>query len=891
MTLNPGTKLGAYQIQSAIGAGGMGEVYRATDTRLNRTVAIKVLPGHLSESPEAKERFDREARAISALNHARICTLYDVGHQDGTDFLIMEFLEGESLADRLRKGALPLKETLKIGIDVCEALEAAHRNGIVHRDLKPGNIMLTPGGAKLMDFGLAKPLGVAAASSRAGSAPSFTAVATATGSSPISPLTSAGTIVGTIQYMSPEQIEGKEADARSDIFALGSVLYEMASGRRPFEGKSQISLASAILEKDPDPISTIKPMTPPAFEYTVDTCLQKNPDDRFQTAHDVKLQLQWIVTSSSSTGMKAMPSSAPAKRGHLGWIVAAVVALVAIGLAAFSLTRPAPWSQVTRTMINPPDKAVLNLSGDAAGPPVLSPDGKMLAFTATKQDGSTAIWVRPLDSLEAQPLQGSESAVFPFWSPDSRALGFFADGKLKTIDLNGNSPQVIADAPFGRGGSWGPDGVILFSPGTLSPLLRVNATGGTPVQVTKIDTSQHSSHRWPFFLADGKHFLYLAINHEPSKWNNDMVYFASLDGKENKPLFHSLSNAVYAGGYLLFARSNKLVAQPFDPGNGALSGEAVAIATGVLSDLTTWHMDVSAFNDKLLVMGSGGAANWQLLWMDRDGKQITTIAENLPNLQRSTLSPQGDRVALEIDDGQADIWVLDLARGVRTRLTFGPIANQSPVWSPDGKWIAYVADSGGHAALSRKPADGSGPEEQLYAEDQLVFINQWTRDGKYLIYARGPIGAEDLWALPLEGERKPFLLVKHGVEGQVSPDGRWLAYVSTESGVSEVYVSAFRGPGKWQVSTHGGVWTMWSSDGKQLYYMEPKLSLYSVPVAESGGALQFGSSQLLISSWSSPQFFFDVAPDGKKILLDRISQQVGQSVTVVTNYGAELKKK
>ena len=314
MTLNLGTKLGAYQIQSAIGAGGMGEVYRAVDMRLNRTVAIKVLPGHLSESPEAKERFDREARAISALNHARICTLYDVGHQDGVDFLIMEFLEGESLADRLRKGALPVKETLKIGIDVCEALEAAHRHGIVHRDLKPGNIMLTPGGAKLMDFGLAKPLGVAAASSRAGSAPSFTAVATALGSSPISPLTSAGTIVGTIQYMSPEQIEGKEADARSDIFALGSVLYEMAAGKRPFEGKSQISLASAILEKDPEPISTIKPMTPPAFDYTVNTCLQKNPDDRFQTAHDVKLQLQWIVTSSSSTGMKAMPATAPAKR-------------------------------------------------------------------------------------------------------------------------------------------------------------------------------------------------------------------------------------------------------------------------------------------------------------------------------------------------------------------------------------------------------------------------------------------------------------------------------------------------------------------------------------------------------------------------------------------------
>jgi Tol biopolymer transport system component len=889
MTLQSGTKLGAYQIQAAIGAGGMGEVYRAIDTRLNRNVAIKVLPAHLCESCEAKERFEREARAISALNHPRICTLYDIGHQDGTDFLVMEFLEGESLADRLKKGALPLKETLKIGSDICDALEAAHRQGIIHRDLKPANVMLTPGGAKLMDFGLAKPLGVAAASSRAGSAPSFTAVATATGSSPISPLTSAGTVVGTIQYMSPEQIEGKDADARSDIFALGAVLYEMASGKRPFEGRSQISLASAILEKDPDPITSIKPMTPPALEYAINICLQKHPDDRFQTAHDVKLQLQWIATSSS-TGIKAMPASAPPKRSPLGWIVAAVIALVVFGTAAALLMRPAPWRQVTRTMINPPEKAVLNLSGDAAGPPVLSPDGTMLAFTATKSDGVTAIWVRPMNSLEAQPLRGSENAVFPFWSPDSRSLGFFADGKLKTIDLNGSSAQIVADAPFGRGGAWGADGVILFSPGTVNALLRVNATGGTPEQVTKIDPSQHTSHRWPFFLPDGKHFLYFAINHTPSKWNNDMLYFASLDGKENRPLFHSLSNAIYADGFLLFARNDQLMAQPFDPGNGKLSGEAVTIAKGVLNDLTTWHLDASAFSDKLLVLGSGGAANWQLLWVDRDSKQITTIAENLPNLQRSMLSPQGDRIALEIDDGQSDIWVLDLARGVRTRLTFGPISNEAPAWSPDGKWIAYVSDSGGHAVLARKPADGSGPEEQLYAEDQLVFIAQWSPDGKYLIYNRGPIGAEDLWALPLEGERKPWKLVPHATEGRVSPDGRWLAYVSTESGASEVYVSAFHGQGKWQVSTHGGVWAVWSKDGKQLYYMDPRLSLYSVPVTEAGGALQFGTPQVIVSSWSTPQFFFDVSPDGKRILLDRISQQTSQSMTVITNYGAELKK-
>ncbi|MFZ0792655.1 MAG: hypothetical protein WAM65_02725, partial [Candidatus Korobacteraceae bacterium] len=462
---------------------------------------------------------------------------------------------------------------------------------------------------------------------------------------------------------------------------------------------------------------------------------------------------------------------------------------------------------------------------------------------------------------------------------------------LKTIDVNGSAPQVIADAPFGRGGTWGPGGVILFSPATLNPLVRVNATGGTPVPVTKVDTAQHSSHRWPYFLPDGKHFLYLAINHDPSKWANDTVYYASLDGKENRPLLHSLSNAVYAGGFLLFARNDQLMAQPFDPASGKLSGEPANIAKGVMNDLTTWHMDVSAFSDKLLVLGNGGSGSWQLVWVDRVGKQISTIADNLTNLQRAVLSPQDDRVALEIDNGQSDIWVLDLARGVRTRLTFGPIANEWPVWSPDGKWIAYTSDRNGHANLSRKRADGSGTEELLYSEDQLASPNNWSRDGKYLIYSRGPQGSEDIWALPLDGDRKPWLLVPHAANGYLSPDGHWLSYVSNESGASEIYVAAFRGPGKWQVSANGGVYAMWSGDGKELYYMDPRLNLFAVPVKEVQGALQFGSPQMLVTNWSSPFFFFDASHDGKKILLNRIVQQVSQSVTVVTNFAAGLRRK
>lgn len=900
MVLTSGTKLGAYEIQSPLGAGGMGEVYRAKDTRLERTVAIKVLPNHLSANPDAKERFDREARAISSLNHPRICTLYDVGHQDGIDFLVMEYLEGESLAERLKKGALSLKESLKVGIEVCEALEVAHRQGIVHRDLKPANIMLTQSGAKLMDFGLAKPLAMATAGPGSGAPPSFTAVAvTAAGPSPLSPLTTAGTIVGTVQYMSPEQIEGKEAGARSDIFALGAVLYEMVAGKRPFEGKSQISLASSILEKDPEPISALKPSAPPAFEHAVTTCLQKDPEERFQTAHDVKLQLQWIATSSSSGAMAALPvsvaTSTSRKRERLGWIIAFVVAL-ALGLLAGNFAdRSVPTARVTRTLMNPPENTTLNLTGDSAGPPVLSPDGSSVAFTATKPDGSTAIWVRPMDSLDARVVPGTENAIFPFWSPDSRSLGFFADGKLKTVDLDGNSAQVLADAPFGRGGAWGAGGVIVFSAGTQTPLTRVSVSGGTPVVATTVDRDKHTSHRWPFFLPDGKHFLYLAIHHEPSKSANNTLYYASLDGRENRALFSCQSNAVYAGGFLLFARGDQLMAQSFDPVSATLSGEPVSIAKGVMNDVTTWHMDASAFGDGLLLVGNGGSGDWQLVWVDRSGKQISVAADKLTNLQTASISPQGDRIVLQLDSGQSDIWVIDVARGVRTRLTFGPL-NAFPVWSPDGKWIAYNSDRNGHANIYRKPSDGSGPEEFLLSDEQIIVPTDWTRDGKYLICDRGPAGGSEIWAVPLEEERKPLVVVAHAPNsfatmGHVSPNGHWLTYSSSESGAPEVYVAGFHAPGKWQVSATGGVQSKWSSDGKELYYMDSRFNLLSVSVKEVDGALQFGSPQQLVSNWSAPQVFYDVTPDGKRILFNRVSQHVSQSVTVVTNFTAGLKKK
>jgi serine/threonine protein kinase/Tol biopolymer transport system component len=891
MALTSGTKLGPYEIQSPLGAGGMGEVYRARDTRLDRTVAVKVLASHLSSSPELKQRMEREGRAISSLNHPHICQLYDIGSQNGTDYLVMEFLEGETLAERLRKGAIPLAEVFKIGIAVAEALAVAHRSGIVHRDLKPGNIMLTAGGAKLMDFGLAKPLGLPAASG-SGSAPSFTAAATMSGPSPLSPLTTAGSIIGTIQYMSPEQIEGKEADARSDIFAFGAVLYEMAAGKRPFAGKSQISLASSILESEPEPVSVLKPNTPAAFQHVVTTCLQKNPDERYQSAQDIKLELQWIAADRTSPAVAATATAVPRTRERVGWVAALVAAIALTAAAAIFFYHTAQSEHSIRTVINPPEKTTFNLTGDSAGPPVTSSDGTFIAFAATRTDGRTALWVRPTNTVEARELPGTEAATFPFWSPDDRSLGFFADGKLKTVELEGGSTQIVCEAPLGRGGAWGPGGVILFSPAPTAPIMRVSASGGTPVPVTKLDAALHTSHRWPFFLPDGKHFLYVALHHDASKSGNNSLYYASLDGRENRLLFRSQTNAVYASGFLLFGRGDQLMAQPFNASSGTVSGEPQNVAKGVMNDASTWHMDASASNDGLLVFGSGASGDLELVWMDRGGK-ISTIAGKLPDLQSAVLSPQGDRVALQMNAGQTDIWVLDLTRGVRTRITFGPVGNVSPIWSPDGKWIAYSSAQNGHFAICRKPSDGSGAEECLLTVEQEPELDDWSRDGKYLLYSLSVPGGplRQISALPLEGERKPSVVVDRGAFGKLSPDGRWLAYQSAESGTFEVYVMPFGGgQGKWQVSANGGGRPQWSKDGKQLYYMDLTYSLFAVPVTDATGSLQFGVAEKLITNWSAPQVFYDVSPDGKKFLLDRVAQQVSQSVTVITDFTAGLKK-
>jgi len=905
MALTSGTKLGPYEIQSPLGAGGMGEVYRALDTRLGRDVAIKVLSPHLSSDPELKTRFEREARAISALQHPHICTLYDVGHQDGVDYLVMEFLEGETLQRRLLRGALPLKEALEYGIEIAEALDRAHRAGIVHRDLKPGNIMLTKSGAKLLDFGLAKPVATMAMAGGVGSlTPSTPTMSVAALTAQSAPLTQRGTVVGTFQYIAPEVLQGRDADARSDVFALGAVLYEMLTGRRAFEGKSQLSVMTAILEKEPEPIAAIQPLTPPVLEHTIRRAIEKDPDRRWQSCTDVAGELRWISEADLS---RASVVAVIGRRPWRPWAASFAVAAIALGagIAIGIFSHPQPQQASIHTVILPPEKTTLALIGDFAGPPVISPDGAYVAFTASDPDGHSNLWLRPMNASDAHPLAGTQGAIFPFWSPDSRTLGFFADGKLKTTDLNGRAPVAVADAPAPRGGSWSSAGDILFEPDANAALLRVSASGGPVEAVTHLDSAVHTSHRWPFFLPDGKHFLYLAISHDPTKASNDAVFYASLDGRENRKLLPSLSNAIYANGYLLFARDTQLLAQAFDPATGKLGRTPQRVADGVANDPNTWHMDASAsWSADLLLLGSGGNANLDLIWVDRDGKQLGVVAEKITNLQAARVSPQGDRVALQIDTGVNDIWVLDVTRKVRTRLTFGePGFNGDPVWAPDGKSLVYDAIAFGSLSdIYRINTDGSGPRQLLLKGEHYIVPVDWSRDGRYLLYAQyaSATGSsnEEIWALPLSGGGKPFLVVKTGFtqsprHHSLSPNGRWLAYTSTESGQPEVFVVPFGGgQGKWQISQNGGGTPFWSSDGKELFYVPNVLgaAVNALPVSESGNTLRFGPPHTLFNESNVQHSVFDVAPGGKKFLDARVIQQTSQPITVISNWSAELKK-
>jgi eukaryotic-like serine/threonine-protein kinase len=882
MALISGTKLGPYEIIAPLGAGGMGEVYRARDARLERDVAVKILPLHLSSDPDSRARFEREARSISALSHPHICHLYDIGSQDGTDYLVMELLEGQTLAQRLERGPLPVKQVLERGIEIAEALEKAHKKGIVHRDLKPGNIMLTKSGAKLLDFGLAKPTG------------GMAALTSASVNTMSKPLTAEGRIVGTYQYMAPEQVQGKDTDSRTDVFAFGAVLYEMVSGKRAFAGKSQITVLSAILESEPEPLSASQPLTPAALDHVIQRALAKDPEERWQSAADVKAELKWIAEGGSQPGVAASGRAGGTPWARLAWPLTAMLLLVVIcgGVVWWVGVRQSPRAMYFNSSLSSP-------ANDIA----LSPDGRLLAVVAySDQANKYVIWTHEIGGRSAAVVPGTEDASHPFWSPDGRSIGFFAQGKLKKVDgFSGRSPQALCDASNGRGGAWNRDGVILFSPEVFGGLYRISSGGGAPIQVTTPDASRfETSHRWPVFLPDGKHFLYLAANFS-GQFDKNVILLGSLDSPEKRTIVSSDSNPAFAEpGYLLYRRDNALVAQRFDPQKFSLSGEPRTISDGVQYFPQTDLALFSVAGNRALVFQTGkGAAKSQLIWFDRSGKQLGTVGQ--PGfLADPRLSPDGRRVAFQQTDSDGrhvDIWIRDLANDAIARLTFGPGLDELPVWSPEAKRIAYAANHNLNYGLYQKNADGSGSEQEM-AKSSGAYRQgfwDWSCDGQYLlVWENG-----ELWYLSRSDlQLKPLFQGNWIVRNaQFSPDGKWIAYSSNETGSWEIYVSPFPAVNsKWQVSRGSGEEPRWRRDGKELFYLSAEgrmmaVSVKTSPNFESGTPLALFQAHLRQSISANDLVSYDVSADGLRFLINaKVDEPNAASLAVVLNWASEMEK-
>jgi serine/threonine protein kinase len=899
MALTSGTKLGPYEILAPLGAGGMGEVYRAKDTRLDRAVAIKVLPSHLSSDPELKQRMEREAKAISALQHANICTLHDIGSQDGTNFLVMEYLEGQTLAERLEKGALPLDQVLKISTEIANALEKAHQQGIIHRDLKPANIMLTKAGSKLMDFGLAKPEMSVATRAIGPLTPSTPTMNLASLTSAASPLTQKGSIVGTFQYVAPELLQGAEADARSDLFSFGCVLYEMITGRRAFEGKSQLSVFSAILEKDPEPINASQPLAPPMLDRVVRACLAKDPADRFQSAHDLAMDLRWVVESTQADSVST-ESAKLSTRFNTAWLAALLFSFIVAGFAGYRWAKSSEDQVSLHAEIPAPAQFLLDTTGDAGGMPVLSPQGDKLAFVA--HSGETKLlWVRSLSSDTAQQLDGTQGAMHPFWSPDGRYIGFFAGNKLMKIAATGGPVAALADAPNPRGGSWGANDVIVFAPDFLGTLAKISAQGGTAEPSTVIDKTKHDTQRWPWFLPDGKHFIFLSTSHTGGEPKQNGIFFGSVASTEIHFVAATDSAAQYASGYLLYRANTALVAQPFDPQKGVLSGSATPLVNNLRDDVGVWRSIFAVSQNGLMVyqVGNAASAKSHLVWFDRAGNVLADFDPGESTIIDVRLSPDNKRVVFGSGTG---IWTLDLERKTKTRVTFDQQVVQEPFWSPDGKTIMFsarMARGGGNVEIRSKEADGSGSEKTLIAEQNNYHYPGWSPDGKYLTYLWGD-GEKmvSLWMVSLTGGAKPVAIVQppspqsNIYSYRISPDSHWLAYVSDESGQQDIYITSFpEGKGKWKVSANGGAYPAWSRSGKELFWESITNDFFVCPIAVKGSEIDVGTPQHLLHT-SSPGLgiSFDVSSDGKRLLVNRSEEEAQAPLQLVTNWPAELKK-
>ncbi|MEO8502510.1 MAG: protein kinase [Acidobacteriota bacterium] len=891
MNLVAGARLGPYEILSPLGAGGMGEVYKARDSRLDRLVAVKVLSGHLTASAEIRQRFEREARTISSLSHPNICTLYDVGREGEIDFLVMELLDGQSLAQRLQIGPLAMEEVLRLGVQIADALEKAHASGVVHRDLKPGNVMLTERGVKLLDFGLAKLHEPAAPTS---SATELRQLPTALGTGP---LTTEGTLLGTFQYMAPEQLEGREADAASDIFALGAVLYEMATGRPAFSGKSQASLIGAIMSASPPAVSGLAPLSTPAFDRVVATCLAKDPRDRWQTAHDVRLQLAWIAEGGSLLGVPAPVASRRRNRERLAWAVAAGLALASIALAVGFLRRAPASPRVVRFDIAQPAQLA------AMGAPKISPDGSAVAFCGTDKQARTELWVRPLDTLAAHPLAGTEGVtclVRPFWSPDSSFLAYFVNSKLMKIAVAGGPPQKVADTSVAGGdGSWSEQGVILFDGSVDDPIRRVEAGGGVARIEQAVGKDDHKFEvGWPQFLPGGKRYLYVVSS---GSADEDGVWLATLDGGVPRRLVDGLSRVEFAPpDSLLFVREATVVAQRFDADAGKLIGDPVPVAEGVGVD-NIGQADFSASRNGSLAYRAGAAQADRLLWVDTKGAKLQSDVE-LGSGHNPALSPDGRWLAVDrVEGGNQDIWLRDLKRGVGSRFTTDPKTESAPLFMPDGKSVLFSRETTApdYAIIVRSL---DSPTERVLVPpcDTAVAI-ALTPDGTKLLYGvrrKAEAGPQfDLMVTDLAagGVGKPYAASTFNeFGGAFSPDGHWLAFQSNESGRNEIYVQSFPDPGrKWQISTEGGTQPSWTRDGATLFYLAVdrglmRVAVKTMPTFDAGIAERV--ALLALPTIRSRNLYVFSGDDQRLLTVSAAEGSGATPMTVVLNWDAARRK-
>jgi Tol biopolymer transport system component len=901
MPLAAGQKLGPYEIVSPLGVGGMGEVYRARDTRLGREVAVKVLPPELAADPERRARFEREARAVAALNHPNICVIHDVGREGTSDYLVMELVEGDSLAQRLVRGPLAQSETLRVGAEIAEALDRAHRAGIVHRDLKPGNVMLARSGAKLMDFGLARSVGPAWSTGG-------TQLATLS-----RPVTAEGHLVGTFQYMAPEQLEGREADARSDIWALGATLYEMASGARPFEGESTASLIGAIMRAEPRPLADRAPGPglgagpPPALERIIRTCLAKDPEQRWQSAGDVARMLRGLDGTPSGAGTApAAPRRRPG-REPLAWTLAVLLPLSAFALARFTAA-PRGDGDALRVALTLPRGTVYHFSGDFAGPPAISPDGRRVAFVALDDKLGASIWVRDLDRLDARPVPGTAGGSFPFWSPDGNSLGFCAELSLKRVDLDGGAVVSLGPANGLRGACWGRDGWIVFAPEAYGGLWKIPAAGGAAVALTSPDTTMETTHRFPQVLPGGRSVLYFSGDHRNPASKHSGAYLVSIDGKTKRKLLDTSCNAVYADGHLLYLQDSVLFARPFDPRSLQFTGDAVPTRERIQPDPSTWTSNLSASeNGRLAYVLLGPTFGSRIEERARDGtrQRILTASANhtVLNLSRDgrMLANASQAVA------SADIWTIDLASGRRTLVLGGKDDEDSPILSMHADRMLFLSNRGGHgyrAFVGR--SDGVGEAQALLpgAHDQIPV--DWSADGRHALVEIGD-ATSGIWdsLLVVEPDHpgsSRLLLARPGSSGdaRLSYDCRWLAYTEGAYMSSHIVVIPFapgwpegRAPtGRWQVSASLGTNPRWSASGREIVFARFDGTVVAVDVQPGPEGLAVGTEHELFRAPLRPQNpSCEVSPDGQRFYINALSGDDVSRLAVVTNWSAGLARK